>query len=72
MRLTIGMHIFKPKYRYSIIDPCLPNEQTGFGHNKFTVDQVTRLTQNIKQAFSDKKAEPVRGELGVRFTRAPV
>jgi len=33
----------------------LPLEQAGFRHGRSTVDQVTLLTQNIEDSFSDKK-----------------
>ena len=39
----------------AIIDPLLPREQVGFRRGRSTVDQVTLLTQNIEDSFSDKK-----------------
>jgi len=38
-----------------IIDPLVPQEQAGFWHGRSTVDQVTLLTQDIKDNFSAKK-----------------
>jgi len=34
------------------IDPLLPQEQAGFRHGRSAVDQVTLLTQDIKDSFS--------------------
>ena len=39
----------------TIIDPLLPREQYGFWHERSTVDQVTFLTEEIKDSFSAKK-----------------
>jgi len=39
-----------------IIDPLLPQEQVGFQQVRSTIDQVTLLTQNIKDSFLAKKA----------------
>ena len=38
-----------------IIDPLLPRDQAGFRHGRSAVDQVTLLTQDIKDSFSAKK-----------------
>jgi len=38
-----------------IIDPLLPQEQVGFQHGRSAVDQITLLTQDIKDSFSAKK-----------------
>ena len=37
------------------IDPLLPNKQAGFRHGRSAIDQVTLLTQDIKDSFSSKK-----------------
>ena len=37
-----------------IIDPLLQQEQRGFRHGRSTVDQVTPLTQDVKDSFSAK------------------
>jgi len=34
-----------------IIDPLLPQEQAGFRHGRSIIDQVTLLTQDIKDSF---------------------
>ena len=36
-------------------DPPLPQEQAGFQHRRSALDQVTLLTQDIKDSFSAKK-----------------
>ena len=47
-----------------IIEPLLPQVQAGFRHGRSTVDQVTLLTQDIKDSFSaKKKAEAVFANL---------
>ena len=38
-----------------IIDPLLPQEQSGFRHGRSAVDQVTLLTQDIEDSFSAEK-----------------
>jgi len=37
------------------MDPLFPQEQVGFQHGRSAVDQVTLLTQEIKDCFSPKK-----------------
>ena len=39
----------------STIAPLLPWEPDGFQHGKSAIDQVTSLTQNIKESFLTKK-----------------
>jgi len=36
----------------TIIDPLVPQEQADFRHRRLTEDQVTLLTQDIKDSFS--------------------
>jgi len=43
-----------------IIGPLLPQEQAGFRHETSTVDQVTRLTQDIEDSFPAKKLSFIR------------
>ena len=38
-----------------IVDTLLPQEQTGFRRGRSTTDQVTLLTQQIEDSFSEKK-----------------
>ena len=38
-----------------IIDPLLPPEQAGFRRGRSTLEQVTRMSQNIEDCFEDKK-----------------
>ena len=42
-----------------IADPLLPQEQASFRHGRLTVDQVTLLTQEIEERFSEKNAGAV-------------
>ena len=52
----------------TIINPLLPQEQTGFRHGKLTVDQVTLLTQDIEDSFStEKKAGAVFVDLTAAY-----
>ena len=39
----------------SIIDPHLPPEQSGFRRGRSTLEQVTRMSQDIEDCFEDKK-----------------
>jgi len=50
-----------------IIDSLLPQEQAGFRHGRTTVNQVTLLTQDIKDSFSAKKKS---GAVFVNLTTA--
>ena len=38
-----------------IIDPHLPLEQAGFRRDRSTLEQVTRMSQDIEDCFQDKK-----------------
>ena len=38
-----------------IIDPHLPPEQAGFRRGQSTLEQVTRMSQDIEDCFEDKK-----------------
>jgi len=39
----------------TITDPLLTQEQAGFQHGRWAVDQVTLLTHDIEDSFSAKK-----------------
>ena len=38
-----------------MIDPHLPSEQAGFRRDRSTLEQVTRISQDIEDCFEDKK-----------------
>ena len=40
-----------------IINPLLPQEQAGFRHGRSIIDQVTLLTQDIKDSFRLRRLE---------------
>ena len=50
-----------------IVDPLLPQKQAGFRRGRSITDQVTLLTQGIKDSFSAKKKA---GAVFVDFTAA--
>jgi len=50
-----------------VIDPELPVEQAGFRHKRCTMDQIVKLTNDIKKGF--ERGEKA-GVLLVDFTAA--